>query len=482
MDYIFGYVLRFVYTTLILISYDICCQWFINLFKRMDEHWPDEIKMRPGVTLIPAIPKLHEPMHRTADHEKYSLNYIKGCGHSDCECPECVWGPHNVLGNSTKTQGPGSRHDVYDDHFGFWNWLKYIGLGLTLLRKYKAAVAQQNLQQKGHRGLTESLDPEPVKNWEKMCVNWEQAAFPKQNQQNLYYLKDAYLSEMQVKKELAEEEERRLAAGGVSLHATSAWYFIQMGLDLEDTQRHLQCLSKAIASKLTRAIGQEQNLMEEQSNLRVRFRAWEKLVPIYLPGLLQYQMDLARNASKSDNVPRSEKPEDADVWLPLEYQLWLEIGFVNLCRDSLQKVRRVLKVKSRMIHFKNKNIRGQRDGTRSRAVINRIHMKARNAANRYRAARQAKLALAGPGKWEETLRILEDKDIQAYQDLNPGKSKHGHGTNKEQEFELFNEARRRCNGTGETHRTLSWIWLTTPLSEMMTKRMTFCESSGRKAG
>jgi len=69
-----------------------------------------------------------------------------------------------------------------------------------------------------------------------------------------------------------------------------------------------------------------------------------------------------------------------------------------------------------MVAFKNKNIRGQRDGTRSRTVIDRVHERARVAAERYRVARRAKLALAGSGNWEETLRVLNDGDIQSYQD------------------------------------------------------------------
>ena len=44
------------------------------------------------------------------------------------------------------------------------------------------------------------------------------------------------MTEAQAKKELAEEEERRLAAGGLSLHVTSAFRFIAMALDLEDAQ------------------------------------------------------------------------------------------------------------------------------------------------------------------------------------------------------------------------------------------------------
>ena len=78
-----------------------------------------------------------------------------------------------------KTQGPGSRQDVLDDHFGFWNWLKYIGLGTTLLQKYKAAVTDRNIQVEGHHGLTDSLDLEVVKTWEKMCIDWEEDIFPK---------------------------------------------------------------------------------------------------------------------------------------------------------------------------------------------------------------------------------------------------------------------------------------------------------------
>lgn len=44
------------------------------------------------------------------------------------------------------------------------------------------------------------------------------------------------ITEAQAKKELAEEEERRLASGGTSLHATSAPAFVGMGLDLEEAQ------------------------------------------------------------------------------------------------------------------------------------------------------------------------------------------------------------------------------------------------------
>lgn len=179
MDWIFAFLIRLIILRLILISYDIACQWFVNLFKRMDQFWPAELKIPPSKKIIPAIPKLHEPMHRSANHEVYSLNYIPGVGKTDLETPERVWAGHNGLGNSTKTQGPGNRHDVLDDHFSFWNWLKYVGLGKTIMSRYKAAVVERNIQVEGHRGLTQSLEASLVAKWEKMCEDWENDGFPK---------------------------------------------------------------------------------------------------------------------------------------------------------------------------------------------------------------------------------------------------------------------------------------------------------------
>ncbi|KAF8868211.1 hypothetical protein CPB84DRAFT_1697097, partial [Gymnopilus junonius] len=374
MDYIFGSVLQYILVVAVLISYDVACQWFTNLFDCINKHWPDSIKPRPNTTLVPAIPKLHEPMHEQKDHEVYSLNLIKGVGLSDCECPERVWAPHNVLSNSMKTQGPGSRQDVLDDHFGFWNWLKYIGLGAMLLWRYKAAVAQRNLQQEGHRSFMQSLDPGLVEKWENMCQAWEADGFPKKIA-NPYHLDNTYMSEAQVKKELAEQEEQRLAAGGISLHEMSAPMFIQMALDLEEAQYVVHFFSSLHVVFLT---WDKRTITEECNNLRIRWRAWEKLLPIYMPSLLQYQTNLEhafaspqqgqKEPSESKHTldaPLLGKPEDTTLWLPSsippkDHALVCSMGLPEIeerlrgaqCMDSLRKLRQILKVKSRMIHFK----------------------------------------------------------------------------------------------------------------------------------
>ncbi|PPR02783.1 hypothetical protein CVT26_009394 [Gymnopilus dilepis] len=489
MDYIFGAVLQLILVAIVLVSYDVACQWFVNIYSRMRD-WLPEIKPNQSLKLIPAIPKLHYAMHEAANHEVFSLNLIPGVGLSDCECPERVWAPHNPLGNSTKTQAPGSRHDVLDDHFGFWNWMKYVGMGLTLLRRYKAAVAERNIQAEGHRGLTDALNPDLIKAWTKLCKKWDSdSMFPK-SCKNPYHVEEMHISEARVKKELASEEEKRIKAGGISLNNTSAASFIGLGLEIEEFQHRLERLAKDVMLHL--AISKEGNLTEQRNVLRSRIRAWEQLVPIYMPGLLQYVADRSAKSQPTSDTDsggksseaRSHHPEFIKIHLPsqipaanrsqvcrdglVEIEDRLHVG---QCNDALENLRQILRLKARMIQFKNKNIRGQREGTRSRAVIDRVHDRARAAAAKYRAARQALWCIRGPGDWEKTYRILEDGDVRGYQDPDRLKPKTGRQgiweDDQEQptlekvpsnEFTLFNEVRSRRDGTGETRRTISWIW------------------------
>jgi hypothetical protein len=185
--------------------------------------------------------------------------------------------------------------------------------------------------------------------------------------------------------------------------------------------------------------------------------------------------------------PASNHPEHVDLWLPssLSPMSCVSVSSARLitieeklrttqCGDALESLRHILRVKSRMVLFKNKNVRGQRDGMRSRSVIDWVHACARAAAAKYRFARLAKLSLSGPGAWESALRVFLDSDIRAYGDPEKmrvsvgrrGTLEHGSEEVEEsgvsnaqaQEIDLRPEVRTQRNGTGDTHHTLSWIW------------------------
>ena len=130
MDYVFASAIKSTELLLVAISYDIACQWFINIFRCMLQ-WPEELRPRQGLNLRPLIPKFHEPAHLDKEHEQYSFNLAEGAGLADGECPERVWASHNQLAGSTKASGPGTRSDILDDNFGHWNWLKYSAMGMA---------------------------------------------------------------------------------------------------------------------------------------------------------------------------------------------------------------------------------------------------------------------------------------------------------------------------------------------------------------
>ncbi|KAM6489539.1 hypothetical protein JOM56_014958, partial [Amanita muscaria] len=126
--------------------------------------------------------------------------------------------------------------------------------------------------------------------------------------------------------------------------------------------------------------------------------------------------------------------------------------------------------------------------TRSRAVIDRVHERARYFADKYRTARNALTNLLGPGDWQTSLRPLHDYDICAYTDpvhLKPRPGCRGTVEDNIDElptftptqpdepcttaFSLLPQPRDCRDGTGETCRTVSWIWINMTLKPDDTK-------------
>ncbi|KAG6905239.1 hypothetical protein DXG01_004049 [Tephrocybe rancida] len=436
MDYIIGSMLRFYQLILILTSYDIICQWFKNLSKQHAE-WPVELQLPSTTVITPAIPKLHEPAHKEI-HNELLLNHIVGSGLTDGECPERIWAGHNALGNSTKTMGPGMQQDTLDDHFGFWNWLKYNSMGKTLMRKYKGAVKLRNLQVEAHRGFTASMPLEKVNRWRETCEAWEADNHYLRKAVSPFVSDAVCIMEAKVWKELAKEKTTHMSNGGAFLHSTSASGFLVLGLELEELQQQIFKLAKTGVQPLTSTQGA--TLSEQRNSLRAKLRSWEQLRGVYMPGLLQFLEDQSQR-DEGAAIEDSQKPEQTELWLP-----------------------------------------SQLPGARLQTTINRAHERAQGFAQKYQVAQEQKLLLSRVGEWERTLCPLADSDIRAYTD--PSRLKRGPGRpgtieddpatlpptpHEDQEPEDpeegdvdmdVDEIRNRRDGTGATCKEFSWIWTT----------------------
>ncbi|KAL0574845.1 hypothetical protein V5O48_007118 [Marasmius crinis-equi] len=483
MDYLFGVAMNMsIQLTWILLMYDICCQWFVKLGQRMLE-WPVAAFVRRVLSVIPGIGKLHEPGHKQEEHQQYSLNFIRGAASTDGEAMERIWAEHNKLGNASRTMGPGARQDFLEACFGFWNWLKYSGMGASLRSRYARALKDRNLQMEAHEGLTGNLPPPLVQKWEGMCVAWEDAPWPRRDVSNPFEVVEEYQTQADCLRELALDDERQLKGGGIEYPSISPSAFVALVLDVRQSQQKLKDQLKAQRRDPTSR--QTTKITEQRNAMRRVLVSLENLRRVYMPGLEQY----LKEANLPDLNP-DWHPEDVPLYLPSDLPhdrrsrlcvselLDIEARLQHArCLDSLHGLRHTLRVKSRMILFKNTNVRGQRDSGHSREVINRVVFRARAFAETYREARAAYKNLVGEGEWENRLHILKDCDVQSLRDpalvrVGPGRR----GTNEEDEpsrdatrpmeeagISLIPPDRtewehRTKHGTGESRRVISWIW------------------------
>ena len=113
------------------LSYDIACQYFRNLWKRIGSaHFPESLRIdRDKVNIKPAIPKFHLPAHQEQCHTSYSLNLQPGTGCLDGEVIERDWAKLGSAAKSTKEMSAGSRCDTLDDMCGDMNYVKLKMMG-----------------------------------------------------------------------------------------------------------------------------------------------------------------------------------------------------------------------------------------------------------------------------------------------------------------------------------------------------------------
>ncbi|KAE9390806.1 hypothetical protein BT96DRAFT_832943, partial [Gymnopus androsaceus JB14] len=325
-------------------------------------------------TFIPVIGKFHEPAHKTKNHQQFCANLILLMGLSDWELLEQLWGVHNILGNATKTMGPGTRIDVLEAHFGFHNWEKHTGHGTTLWQKYKDRLQDRNRQREAHEGFTYTLLEELVQKWEELFQKWEDTPHPKDKNNNPWDTLEEFLSEAEVEKELAAEDAQQLRNSGRDpLHKTHAAKFLKYALDIEENQEKLKKDMVAF-KKLQQTTCQLSALVDCQTILTQSIKGVEELWAIYMPGLVQLLTDKQLpTAHESDSAP-----EEAKIWFPscltaVERDRVCTEGLYNMeiclhqvcCYDALQGLCHTLHVKMWMLLFKHANIRGKRDSGRS---------------------------------------------------------------------------------------------------------------------
>lgn len=135
-DYAFREVLKATHPSVWVIdTYDINCQYPINVESRMDENsdtTPAQIKNKMIVYLIP---KLHLMGHKVVWQIRFSCNYTPGVARRHGERIEGGWSVNNEAGINTQDMNKVGRHSALNDVFGYGNWEKLERLGLSSSRR-----------------------------------------------------------------------------------------------------------------------------------------------------------------------------------------------------------------------------------------------------------------------------------------------------------------------------------------------------------
>jgi hypothetical protein len=113
----------------ILLSYDIWCQYHVNLYTRIAKTFGTNVADMIKSRIRGAIPKMHVNNHIAACKALYSFNYLPYSGETWGENIEGGWAEQNQTAGSTKEMNEGHRHDTLDTFFDYWNKSKLRQIG-----------------------------------------------------------------------------------------------------------------------------------------------------------------------------------------------------------------------------------------------------------------------------------------------------------------------------------------------------------------
>ncbi|KAF7367657.1 CxC2 domain-containing protein [Mycena sanguinolenta] len=487
MDFIlFSAILNTIIFYLIL-SYDIACQYSKKLWTRLPG-LPAELRVEiPHDHVWFKVPNFHLPPHKKPCHSLFSFHWMWGAGRTHGETVEQNWEFTNGAAASTKMMGPGTRHATLEDLFGFHNWRRLVAWRGIFARRMKENVTEGQTHRDAFDAFNAALEekvPELVVKWKEWVHKWESeqhtdgAASPFETQEKVTTMKEIRLK-------LAKEELLHSGEGVEVEREDTPSTFIMMGLEIEESQRHLAVDVKAITNPTPQ---QDHDFLKRRTAIRKRILAFRKLQQTYMLNVRKFLTQLQRVLWDSDGDRDAEAirlflPSDiadstkrvkacAEGLPEVESSLWE--GEVH---DALKSLRQGLRVRTMTNRFRLRNATGQRALTRGQGILRQNNVKIHKAKLRYRYARNALCRVT----WgtEDDICALNERTV-----LNEERAQ-WEAVHDLRDVEEGGVAEYGVVALGEGRRTLSWIWYTakggepTELELVEALRVEWCKAYAR---
>ncbi|TFY54862.1 hypothetical protein EVG20_g9538 [Dentipellis fragilis] len=389
---------------MLVISYDIACQFSKNFQKRMAT-FPPNFRINPALTSVMfLVPKFHLPAHGPKCQADFSFNNTEGVGRTYGEGIEANWSKTNRAALSSWEMSAGARHESLNDIFGAINWGKIVSMGILFARSLKEAVYMLAKQEARYKDLRETFPPAVIERWDNMIMAWD----ADKSQPNPYdepvqgevsfdlYMVPAADYETEttladVRLEISEEEAREASQGIISLHEMTSGTFLSVGLELQDQQRRLlQKKGNKGAEQTTTK--KKVTLQDKRNALHHRIQAWRQVQVLYMPIVTTLLPKMTADESGPQEPPAQPdaeetsipKPEYEKLWMPsdLNPSLWTTGIHPGLAQkelrlreaeaeDALHEIRRLIRIHLGLRHFKKTQVNGpgQKRNTRTREFI-----------------------------------------------------------------------------------------------------------------
>ncbi|THU75671.1 hypothetical protein K435DRAFT_563222, partial [Dendrothele bispora CBS 962.96] len=251
VDFIVASLLRHLSVLLaLLISYDIACQCSKKLVNRLKA--------------LPPFIRLN----------LFSLSLTSGVGQTDAESIERLWSGIGPVSTSLKEMGPGSHHDILEDHISYWNWNKITNMGALLKRRLIVAVKEYQGQFQSWVEFTKSQQHHAAE-WKDMVDEYEGGL----NDYNPYASPlsggppSLYICtyEEQVEEDFEDD---------LPDLETSPGEFLYFGLEIEHQQRELALDILSIKSPTNK---QMTAMLDRRTKLTKQIRRFRALQLAYMP-------------------------------------------------------------------------------------------------------------------------------------------------------------------------------------------------------
>ncbi|KAJ7749884.1 hypothetical protein B0H16DRAFT_1318981 [Mycena metata] len=457
MDYILFSAILGITALYLAISYDIACQWQINLRKRL-ESLPERLHLDLAlITLLFALPVWHAAVHELACQNENSLTYLDGVGRTDGEGIERTWSVLNPILWATKEMTRGARADSVEDKIDHHNWEKNINQGTTLPRKLILMIDERDRQVEAFKQVDQTLSKTVRNQWQKKINDWK----ADRTQPNPYLMamgKDGGPTEAAIRLALMKDEAEEAATGGGKLHGSSVTSFLVAGLQLEEAQQRIK---REARGRVLLAADQQERIHEMRIAFFSKLGRWRKLQEVYMSAAVR-ELEEEEDARDPDLPPPNA--EEVKLYLPsglrrADREDGCRKGLPTMegklregqCRDALNVLRSRLHTKHHLLDYRDESVVGQRAATRAYTLLERIGERVDTVSAKYRRARAALIALRGRAV-REGFHELKASDVQLDEEREidaRARKKLG---------EIGSRSRRKGPALSSKNKVFSWIW------------------------